>query len=213
MSQPPDSQEPPDDEPKIVEPPFEPQSDTRPLKPLQIRRRAASDQPPLPPENRPPATVLQEATSSPPSRLSKRLLPVIDGDTDRVRLVPKVSDPPPWRVIFQVAGPSSTTIGLDVRQSLVIGRADPGSEQGADLDLSPHRAQEHGVSRQHAVLIPASEGLFLTDLESTNGTWINSAYLEPGRRHLLVPGDRVELGLLCLIVRTVAPLSRTAGHE
>ena len=163
MSQPPDSQDPPDDKPqngesefdesKIIEPPIDPQTDTRPLKPLQIRRAVAGDRPSPPSDHPPPpATVLQKATPSPHRRLANRLLPT-DDDTGRVRLVPKVPEPPPWRVIFQVAGLTSATIGLDVRLSLVVGRADPEKEQGegADLDLTPHHALEHGISRQHAM--------------------------------------------------------------
>jgi len=60
--------------------------------------------------------------------------------------------------------------------------------------------------------VPAPEGLYLSDLGSTNGTWVNGQYLEPGVRYRLMPGDRVDLGLLRLIVRTVA-LGRRAGKE
>lgn len=213
MSQPPHSEEPPEEEEsKIEEPPVDQELDTRPLKPLLLRRDAAGHRPPPPADRAPPATVLQESPPSPRRRLSIPPQPA-SGDTDRVRLVPRVPEPQSWRVIFQVTGPTSSTVGLDVRQSLVVGRDDPEGGHSADLDLTSFQAQEHGVSRQHAVLIPTDDGLFLTDLESINGTWVNGEYLEPGQRHLLIAGDQVELGLLRLIVRSVAPLSRSAARE
>jgi pSer/pThr/pTyr-binding forkhead associated (FHA) protein len=69
-----------------------------------------------------------------------------------------------------------------------------------------------GVSRQHAVLIPTMQGLFITDLESTNGTWVNGDYLMPGQRYRLEPGDIIELGLLEMTVRTVTPLRRSTDE-
>ena len=83
-----------------------------------------------------------------------------------------------------------------------------GVDENPDLDLAPHRAAELVVSRLHAVLIPTPEGLFIADLESTNGTWVNGEYLNPDQRHRLMPGDRVELGLLVMAVKSVTRLHR-----
>jgi hypothetical protein len=203
MSQPPGDNDRDEGGFEIEEPPIDPESDTKPLKALPERRRPEGAPPPGKP---PPATVLQE--SPPGSRQARDPLPPRMGDTNRVRLIPRLPNPPPWRVILQATGPSKTRIGLDVRQSLVIGRIDPEGERNPDLDLTPHMAREHGVSRQHAVLLPTPEALYLADLESANGTWVNGAYLEPGKRHGLAPGDKVELGLLQLVVRSVVPLSK-----
>lgn len=130
-------------------------------------------------------------------------------DTGRVRVLPPEPDPVAWRIILQTLHPGTTRIGLNIWQRLVIGRLDgPDDEDPPGLDMSPHRAAALGVSRRHAALIPGGEALFLVDLNSTNGTWVNGTYLPPGQRHPLKPGDRIELGLLRLIVRTVAPLAR-----
>lgn len=109
---------------------------------------------------------------------------------------------------MQVDGPGQTRIGLDVRQALTLGRLDPAGENNPDLDLTPYLASEHGVSRQHSVLIPTVEALYLGDLDSANGTWINGAYLEPGERYALAAGDKIELGLLKLVVVTVSLITR-----
>ena len=68
-----------------------------------------------------------------------------------------------------------------------------------------------GVSRQHALLLPADEGLYLIDLDSTNGTWINGLYLQPGQKYPLRTGDVVEFGLLKMLVRVVGAVPR--GEE
>ncbi len=217
MHQPPDTPVPPEEEPSGDLPDGQsPQSkgsssgdeDTRPLKELQDRRGG-------PPQGTgevgrtPPATVLHEALSAAPRRQPEPPWSPT-AETDRVRLIPKAAEPLPWRVIFQAASPASTTIGLDVRQPLVVGRLDPDGDQNPDLDLTPHLAQAHGVSRRHALLIPEADGLYLADLESTNGTWVNGEYLDPGKRHILTPGDRIEFGLLRVVVKSVTPLSRTS---
>lgn len=204
MTLPPD-----DDQPKIVEPPFDPETDTKPLKPLRQSPEAGPAPGALPRIKRRPATILQEAAPAP--SIPVRMAPPVSEDTDRVRLVPKQPDPPAWRLILTTVGRKASTIGLDVRQSLVMGRLDQDDDQAPDLDLTPHQAVEHGISRQHAVLIPSTDALYLVDLDSTNGTWVNGAYLEPGQRYAVNPGDRIELGLLKLMVKSVTVLSRTSG--
>jgi pSer/pThr/pTyr-binding forkhead associated (FHA) protein len=113
-------------------------------------------------------------------------------------------------VIFQTLGKSPSTIGVDVRQGLIVGRRDPDAEDNPDLDLSPHLAREHGVSRQHAMLLPSNEGMYLVDMGSKNGTWVNGVYLDPGVRYPLHSNDRVEFGLLRLTVRSVSLLGKGA---
>jgi hypothetical protein len=203
--------EPPDDKPKIIEPPINPDTDTRPLKPLRVTDEPPSDRMPSLRDRRPPATILREATptSAPDMR---RIAPPAADDTDRVRLVPRPPEASAWRLILTSQSSKQSTIGLDVRETLTIGRSDPDSAQ-PDLDLTPHLALDHGVSRQHAVLIPAPEALYLVDLDSKNGTWINGIYLTPGERHPLNPGDKIELGLLKLLVKSLAPFSRSAGDS
>jgi hypothetical protein len=199
MSQPPSSNEPPGEPPGIQEPPRK-KGDTQPLKTRRVKPTAGR-------AGQPPATVLREAGEPGLAGSGRPTLPE-DKETAQVRLLPRVPDPPCWRVIFQAASPSGATIGLDVRQSLTVGRANPGADEQPDLDLSPHLAAEQGVSRRHAELIPTEEALYLLDLDSTNGTWLNGSYLKPGQRRILSPGDRVELGLLSLVVRSISRISR-----
>lgn len=48
------------------------------------------------------------------------------------------------------------------------------------------------VSRRHARFAPDGEGHEVTDLGSTNGTWVNGVEIE---RHRLAAGDRVRIGV------------------
>ncbi|NDJ52120.1 MAG: FHA domain-containing protein [Chloroflexi bacterium] len=192
----------------LEEPPLDDNA-TRPLKPVRIKRGASMPRRGgRPADSSPPATVLRSASSKDPTAPRRDRLSRLLDDTGRVRLVPKTSDPPPWRVIFQVTGPNGAVVGLDVRQPLVLGRRDPNGVDDPDVDLTPHLIPEHGISRTHAVLIPATEALFIADLDSTNGTWVNGNYVEPGERFPLATSDHIELGLMRLEIRSITPIQR-----
>jgi hypothetical protein len=52
---------------------------------------------------------------------------------------------------------------------------------------------DDAASRRHLTLTPGPEGLFVTDLGSSNGTYVNGAQLS-GRPRLIKPGDVVRVG-------------------
>ncbi len=54
------------------------------------------------------------------------------------------------------------------------------------------------LSHEHFALIPAAGGIFIRDLDSTNGTWVNG---ERVRKRLLLPHDRLLAGSLALRAR------------
>ena len=66
-------------------------------------------------------------------------------------------------------------------QKLVLGR-------GEDADI---QILDSGLSRQHCCVEKVGEDYFVSDLASTNGTWVNDARIERCR---LNPGDRVRIG-------------------
>jgi hypothetical protein len=112
----------------------------------------------------------------------------------------------PWRVILQALSPEGDVVGAEIRRISVIGRADKSNLQ-PDMDLSHLDKGKSGVSRQHAVLLPADDGLYLIDLDSTNGTWVNGLYLQPGHKHRLSTGDVIEFGTLKMLTRVVGAMS------
>ncbi len=110
-----------------------------------------------------------------------------------------------WRLLLQIGSQNQTTVGVEVRDKIVIGRGDPVANFAPDLDLTPYGGQEGGVSRRHAAVIRDDENkaLYLEDLGSTNGTRINGFLLEPRRRYRLCDGDEIELGRVRVTLRVV----------
>jgi hypothetical protein len=112
----------------------------------------------------------------------------------------------PWQIIFQPTKAKGKAIALEVQNITIVGRADPDSATQPDLDLTPQGGDKLGVSRQHAILMSNVDGLWLIDLDSTNGTWVNGLYLQPGLKYRLRNGDRIEFGSLELAVRVLGAL-------
>jgi diguanylate cyclase (GGDEF)-like protein len=67
-------------------------------------------------------------------------------------------------------------------KALMVGRGD-------DCDI---RIQDNSVSRKHAKIEPTTDGYFVSDLGSTNGTFVNDKQLEEARN--LQDGDYVRVG-------------------
>ncbi|MEO1145005.1 MAG: FHA domain-containing protein [Cyanobacteria bacterium J06638_22] len=59
------------------------------------------------------------------------------------------------------------------------------------------RSQHNSISRCHAILAYQPEvGFYMTDLGSSNGTWLNSQRLQPMQRYVLDDCDRLRIGKL-----------------
>jgi uncharacterized ubiquitin-like protein YukD len=84
------------------------------------------------------------------------------------------------------------------RTTSTVGRADPGSGiVGSLLAVDLTDLDDPGspsVSRRHAQVIHRQGEYFLTDLRSTNGTYLNGQRLEPDDRARLHHGDQVRFG-------------------
>ncbi|MBI3360676.1 MAG: FHA domain-containing protein [Chloroflexi bacterium] len=102
-----------------------------------------------------------------------------------------------WQIGLKVHG---QTIRLSGKDEYHIGRAESGQATKPDVDLSPFRALELGVSRMHATLTINGTSLTLTDLGSTNGSMVNSVKLQPNAPFQLNDGDEIRLGKLALRV-------------
>ena len=76
---------------------------------------------------------------------------------------------------------TGTTLILPQQKEVLIGRAYPHVTPQPDVDLGPHGGGEAGVSRRHARLQYSPEGWLLEDLQSTNGTYLNSISVLPGQ--------------------------------
>lgn len=78
----------------------------------------------------------------------------------------------------------------------VLGRRAANVQRRVDIDLTPFDALVLGVSRVHAEIAVRADGVFVTDLGSTNGTWVNGVRLAPNTPHRLRHGDLLALGKL-----------------
>ncbi|NDJ77556.1 MAG: FHA domain-containing protein [Chloroflexi bacterium] len=108
--------------------------------------------------------------------------------------------PPDARLVlvFWKAAHAPLTLALD--GPLVLGREALTISGEEACDLSPFDALQSGVSRRHCLLRRHGQNLFITDLESANGTHLNGQLLVPRQGVILAHEDRLTLGMLRLLV-------------
>lgn len=93
-----------------------------------------------------------------------------------------------------------TVLNLSIHETLIVGRRVVG-EEPPDVDLTPFRAEEQGVSRRHLRLSRRGSLIYITDLHSTNRTYLNGRKLIPDGDRLIRSGDEIRLGRLKIKVR------------
>ena len=84
---------------------------------------------------------------------------------------------------------------LPLTQAVEAGRS-------ADVGLS---LSDEQASRHHARIEPSGGGAVVTDLDSSNGTYVNDQPISQPTQ--LRPGDRVRIGLSVLELRDRAPVT------
>lgn len=110
-----------------------------------------------------------------------------------------------WRIELHGLPDTGGPLRYDVARDVIIGRG-AGVANSVDVDLDPYQAFEQGVSRRHAMLHPAEDGLYLVDLKSTNGTMHNGARLGPGVGRPVKSDDRISFGGLAFTLKIVGQL-------
>ncbi len=91
-------------------------------------------------------------------------------------------------------------IELPLSKEIVIGRLDASHAVFPDVDLTNEQGAEKGVSRRHARISRRDDQVFLEDLNSLNGTFLNATRLVAVLPYPLKGGDQVQLGKLILTV-------------
>ena len=84
------------------------------------------------------------------------------------------------------------------RSEWLVGRSDPVRGIFPEVDLLAHGGDKSGVSRRHARLVTQGDQRFISDLNSTNFTFLNGEKLQPGKLYPLKDGDEIRFGLLAL---------------
>lgn len=85
---------------------------------------------------------------------------------------------------------------IERRAGIVLGC--DASGDGVDIDVSVYNGHELGVSRRHARFDAHSDPPTITDLNSTNGTFVNEARIPVHQAVVLRSGDEVRLGRMVL---------------
>jgi hypothetical protein len=91
---------------------------------------------------------------------------------------------------------SGQILPLSDRKEFTLGRISESQPIMPDIDLTPYQAYACGVSRLHAVLRSEGEQVFVMDLGSSNGTYLNGVRLQPNTNQVLNHGDILSLGKL-----------------
>jgi pSer/pThr/pTyr-binding forkhead associated (FHA) protein len=107
---------------------------------------------------------------------------------------------PPARTIYPDAFMSLNIISTgDVlpiasKEEITLGRVSEGQPMIPDIDLTPFKAYESGVSRMHASIRLVDEQVMVTDLGSANGTRINGKQISSHIPQAVKHGDILTLG-------------------
>lgn len=83
-------------------------------------------------------------------------------------------------------------------RKITLGRADVKMRYVPDIDLTPYGALDRGVSREHARIWVDDGNLFISDNNSTNGTYIGGERLPAEAPTRLNKGDELMLGRLAI---------------
>ncbi|MBA3868222.1 MAG: FHA domain-containing protein [Anaerolineae bacterium] len=102
-------------------------------------------------------------------------------------------------VTIHIGSPTVDPIRINLTHPAILGRAES-NDPDIDVNLASHEAAQKGVSRHHASLEKVSNNVMLTDLNSTNGTFLNGQRLLPNQRHLIRDSDEIKLGRLVMYI-------------
>lgn len=98
------------------------------------------------------------------------------------------------KVVLELQDQMSNVRKITVRHDIVIGR-------GADCNL---RLSAPQISRRHCFLRVGRDGVSVTDLDSSNGTWVEGRRIDSGVRCEVVDGSFLSLGPIRFLVHVRA---------
>ena len=90
---------------------------------------------------------------------------------------------------------------VDLLDVNYIGRSYPQNGYFDGIDFSAFDAYKLGVSRRHVILKRDGGRLFVADNNSTNGTYLNGALLQPLQPYLVKHDDHVRLGAFEFVIK------------
>ncbi|MCI0713198.1 MAG: FHA domain-containing protein [Chloroflexi bacterium] len=85
-------------------------------------------------------------------------------------------------------------LAIQVTDRVILGRTGGETDNAPLINLDEHDAENHGVSRRHAMLTREGDRLYISDLGSTNHTYLNGNQLQEHDNLVLRDGDELTLG-------------------
>ena len=95
---------------------------------------------------------------------------------------------------------SGRVFEVSTAREISIGRRSRPADPEVTVDLQEYGGLEGGVSRYHAMIVTVKGVLYLRDLNSVNGTFLNGHRLRPIASYPVKDGDVITLGSLSLTV-------------
>ena len=83
---------------------------------------------------------------------------------------------------------------IQVPDKVILGRTGGQTENMPLINLDEHDAENQGVSRRHAMLTRDGDRLYVSDLGSTNHTYLNGNQLQEHDKLVIRDGDEITLG-------------------
>jgi hypothetical protein len=94
---------------------------------------------------------------------------------------------------------SGQEIAVNHDERFILGRTVEGVEETI-IDLSAFGAYGLGVSRLHILVRKTVSGYEISDMDSTNGTWLNDEELVPNKFYPIASGSHIRMGKMQIIV-------------
>jgi pSer/pThr/pTyr-binding forkhead associated (FHA) protein len=117
---------------------------------------------------------------------------------DRLEKIKEKGAPPPANILEAKVSLNIVNSGeilpLKSQKEITLGRVSGGQPIIPDIDLTPYKAYEGGVSRMHASIRISEDEVSITDLGSANGTRINGRKITSHISYPIKHGDILTLG-------------------
>ncbi len=91
-------------------------------------------------------------------------------------------------------------VTVKIQDQVVLGRISGETEGVMHINLSDFDAENEGVSRRHALFSRDEDRLLVSDLGSTNHTFVNNQQLHEHDQFVIRDGDELKLGNLVMRV-------------
>lgn len=107
-----------------------------------------------------------------------------------------------WQIILTASEGDHPPLALEVYGDVVFGATRDHADE-VDINLIKWGGKEKGVSRRHVLLRPTPTALYIIDLDSTNGTFVNGMALGTNQAKPVEDGDLITLGKLSFRIKII----------